>query len=112
MVKYVLIFLLSVSIASISQILLKKSATIDRTNKISEYLNIYVISSYGLLFISTLLTLYAYKEIKLSIGMVLETVSYILVPILSYFILREKINKRQILAMLLIILGILVYSFL
>ena len=63
-------------------------------NRIEEYLNVYVISSYGLLFVSTLLTLYAYTKVKLSTGIVLETISYILIPILSYFILKEKIEKR------------------
>ena len=35
MIKYILIFVLSVCIASISQIILKKSATIERKNKIN-----------------------------------------------------------------------------
>ena len=111
MIKYVLVFIFSVCLATVSQILLKKSATIERKSKISEYLNIYVIIGYGLLFISTLCTLYAYKEVELSIGLVLETLSYILIPILSYFILKEKIHKKQIYGIGLIILGILIYSF-
>lgn len=111
MIKYILIFILAVCISSISQILLKKSANIERKSKIAEYINIHVISSYGLLFTSTLLTLYAYKEVKLSTGIVLETLSYILIPVLSYFILKEKIQKRQVKGIVLIIVGILVYSF-
>ena len=109
--KYILVFILSVCVATISQILLKKSATIERQSKIAEYLNKYVILGYGLLFLSTLLTLYAYKEVKLSTGLVLETLSYILIPILSYFILKEKIQKSQIEGIILIIIGILIYSF-
>lgn len=111
MIKYILIFILSVCIATISQILLKKSANIERKSKIAEYMNKYVILSYGLLFISTLLTLYAYQKVELSTGLVLETLSYILIPILSYFILKEKIQKKQIKGIILIVLGILVYSF-
>lgn len=110
MIKYTAVFILSVCVASISQILLKKSANIERKSKIAEYVNKEVIVSYGLLFISTLLTLYAYKEVKLSMGLVLETISYILIPILSYFILKEKIQKRQIYGIVLIILGIVIYS--
>ena len=111
MIKYILVFILSVCIASISQILLKKSANIERKNRIEEYLNVYVISSYGLLFVSTLLTLYAYTKVKLSTGIVLETISYILIPILSYFIIKENIEKRQIKGIILIIVGILIFSF-
>lgn len=110
MIKYTVIFMLSVCIASMSQILLKKSANIERKGKIAEYMNKEVILSYGLLFVSTLLTLYAYKEVKLSMGLVLETISYILIPILSYFILKEKISKRQIYGIVLIMLGIIIYS--
>lgn len=111
MVKYVLFFVVSILLASVSQILLKKSANIIRTSKIKEYLNIYVITAYLILFISTILTLIAYKQVKLSTGVVIETISYILVPILSFFILKEKIQKNQIIGILLIITGIMVFSF-
>ncbi len=110
MIKYTAVFIFSVCVASMSQILLKKSANIERKNKIAEYMNKEVILSYGLLFISTLLTLYAYKEVKLSMGLVLETISYILIPVLSYFILKEKIQKKQIYGIVLIIIGIVIYS--
>lgn len=111
MVKYILIFVISILLASVSQILLKKSANITRTSKIKEYLNIYVITAYLILFISTILTLIAYKQVKLSTGVVIETISYILVPILSFFILKEKIKKNQIIGISLIIIGIMVFSF-
>lgn len=112
MIKYVLIYILSVCVSSTSQILLKKSANIPRENKVKEYLNAYVIISYGMLFLSTLLTVCAYKGIKLSMGVVLESISYILIPSLSFFIFKEKINKIQIIGIVLIIVGILVFSFL
>ena len=67
--------------------------------------------AYLILFISTILTLIAYKQVKLSTGVVIETISYILVPILSFFILKEKIKKNQIIGISLIIIGIMVFSF-
>ncbi len=110
MIKYVIIFILSVCVSSISQILLKKSANIERKNKIKEYLNIYVISAYTLLVISTLFTMYAYKGINLSVGVMIESLGYIIVTVLSYFILKEKITKNKVIGIFLIILGVTIFG--
>lgn len=110
MIVYITIFIISVCVASISQILLKKSASIERENKIKEYLNIYVISAYGLLFLSTLLTMFAYKKINLSVGVVIEAIGYIIVAILSYFFIKEKFTKNKIIGIILIIVGVTVFG--
>ena len=39
MIKYILVFIISIILASLSQILLKKSANVERKNKINEDLN-------------------------------------------------------------------------
>lgn len=110
MIKYIIIFIISVCVASISQMLLKKSATIERASKIKEYLNIWVISAYGLLFLSTLLTMYAYKKINLSVGVVIEAIGYIIVAVLSYLFLKEKFTKNKLIGIALIILGVAVFG--
>ena len=110
MIKYILIFVVSVCFASVSQVLLKKSANIERENKIFEYLNKYVIFAYGLLFLSTLLTMYAYKNINLSLGVVIESIGYIIVAVLSYFFIKEKFTKNKIIGILLIIVGVIVFG--
>lgn len=110
MIKAVLIFITSVCIASVSQILLKKSANQEKKSILKEYLNKQVIIGYGLLFASTLLTMYAYKTLDLSLGVMIESISYIIITVLSYFILKEKITKRKIIGIVLIMLGIIVYS--
>lgn len=109
---YVAIFLLSVFISSISQILLKKSAEKNYNNLISEYLNPRVVFSYGMFFLSTLLTMYAYKGVPLSFGALLEASGYIYIPILSYFFLGEKITALKIAGAVFIILGICCYALL
>ena len=76
---YVVIFLFSVFISSISQIFLKKSAEKKYESILLEYLNPRVIVSYGLFFLSTLLTMYAYREVPLSFGALLEASGYIYV---------------------------------
>ena len=106
----VILFILSVCIASTSQILLKKSANQQYQSKWQEYLNKYVIGAYGLLFASTILTMLAYKNLNLSMGVMIESISYIIIAIASYFIFKEKITKSKQLGILLIIAGIIIAS--
>lgn len=109
---YVVIFLFSVFISSVSQIILKKSAGKQYANPLMEYLNPRVIGAYGIFFISSFLTMYAYKGVPLSFGVLLEAMGYIYIPVLSYIFLREKITKTKILGAFLIILGICCYALL
>ena len=90
--------------------MLKKSANKERKSIIEEYLNVTVIVAYGLFFLSTLLTVFAYKHVPLSLGPVLEASGYVFVTILSYFFLKEKINKRQFWGLILILSGIVISS--
>lgn len=110
MIGYIIIFIISICIASISQLLLKKSAEIQRENKFREYLNIYVILAYILLFLSTFLTMFAYKRITLSLGVVIESIGYIIVAILSYFFLKEKLSKNKLIGIILIIIGAIIFG--
>lgn len=104
------IFLGSVLVASISQIMLKKSADRKYDRWIDEYLNFRVIFAYGLFFISSLLTVYAYKFVPLSLGPVLEASGYVFVSVMGYFILEEKIGKRKFLGLVVIIAGIVIFN--
>ena len=106
---FLLIALCSVVIASFSQVLLKMGAGKTYTSKIREYLNFYVITGYGMLFISMLLTIVAYKHLSYLSVPVVEAVGYALVPMLSYFIFKEKFTKRKIGGIVFILAGILIY---
>lgn len=106
----IIIYLCSVIISSFSQIMLKKSASIEHNSKLNEYLNIRVITAYGLFFISTLVTMYAYRIIPLSLGPILESSGYIWISILSYLFLKERISKMKAVGLVTIIVGILIYT--
>lgn len=58
---YLLILILSVVVASFAQILLKKSAAKTYSSPIKEYLNVYVICGYGMMFLSMFITVMAYR---------------------------------------------------
>ena len=88
--------------------MLKKSALKTYPSKIREYLNPLVIGAY---FISTAVTLlysFAYKGLPLSIGPVIEAAGYIFVAMWGVLLFKEKLNRKKIFALGLIILGIVV----
>ena len=107
--KYIFIAILAYLIASISQVLLKKSAGKEYSSFIREYLNILVIGGYGLLLLSMILVIFCYRGLGYMGVVVMEPLSYIMVVILSALIFKEKITSRKIACMLLIVGGIVVF---
>ena len=106
---YYALGILSVTIASFSQILLKKGAMKQYDSFIREYLNVYVISGYFLMFGSVFLTMIVYRGMDFMNVPVLEAIGYVLVPVLSYLAFKEKLTKKKIIGILFIMAGILVY---
>ena len=104
------IMLFGVLVSSVSQILLKISAKRTYPSKIKEYLNPLVIIGYGMFFGCTLVSLYALKVVPLSMAPILEASGYIFVAVLSFVFFKEKLNRYQLLGMLLILIGIAVYT--
>lgn len=104
-VIYLLLFILSILISAFSQILLKKGSVSKNI-----YLNKFTIFGYLIMIFATFLTLYSYREINLSLGQVLQSLSFVFVVILSKLFLKEKIDKNKILGILIIILGIIIFN--
>lgn len=107
---YVLILILSVFIATVSQIILKKSSNEEHTSLIKEYLNVKVITGYGLLVLSTILTIIALKGMEYKYEPIIESVGYIFIMLLSRWFLNEKITKKKVLGNVLILIGIFIFS--
>ncbi len=107
---YSLIMVSGSLIAAISQIMLKKSAEKKYHSKLREYLNPLVMIAYGLFFGTTFISMYALKVVPLSMAPVLEASGYIFVAVLSYFFLKEKMTKKQLIGMGFILIGIVIYS--
>lgn len=107
----VCVLLVSVMIASVSQIILKKAADKKYKSVIAEYVNPMVIGAYGLFFLSTILTMIALKYVPMSLSPILESTGYLYVTVMSYFFLKERFSKRKLLGLGLILLGIFVFSF-
>lgn len=107
--RYILLLLASVVIASFSQILLKKSAKKKYNSIIWEYLNPYVIIGYGMMVMSTITTILAYRGVEYKNGPVIESLGYLLIMFLSYIFFREKITKKKVIGNVLVLLGIFAF---
>ena len=110
MAPYILIYLSSVFVASVSQVLLKKEAQKPHKNVIQEYLNPLVIIAYTFFLGTTVLSMLAYKGIPLNLGPILETTSYFYITIFGVIIFKERLTKQKILALALIVVGIAIYT--
>ncbi len=112
MIFYAGLLLFGVFCSAVSQVMLKKAALRQYPSKLREYLNPLVIIAYVIFVGTTFLSIYAYKGIPLSMGPVLEATSYIYVTIFGVTIFKEKLNRRKLLGLLLIVAGIAAYSLL
>ena len=110
MLLYSCIYLVGVFVSSVSQVMLKKAAQRHYENTAQEYLNPLVISAYVLFFLTTLMTIYAYKVIPISLGPVLEATSYLYVTFFGVTIFKEKLGWKKAAALVLIVAGIFVYA--
>ena len=110
MLPYVLLALGGVLISSISQVMLKKSAGKQYESLLAEYLNPLVFFAYVLFVAATLASTIAYKEVPLSMGPILDATGYIYVTLFGVTIFHERLDRRKLLALCIIILGIVVYA--
>ena len=109
-IMYSCILLLGVFISAISQVMLKKAAMKHYDSKIKEYMNPMVIIAYMMFVGTTFLSIIAYKGIPLSMGPILEATSYIYITFFGVKIFKEKMNKKKIVALGCILMGIVVYA--
>ncbi|MDD6289851.1 MAG: EamA family transporter [Eggerthellales bacterium] len=110
MMLYAGVYLLGVFISAVSQVLLKKEAMKPHKSALAEYLNPSVIAAYTIFVAATLMTVYAYKEVPLSLGPILEATSYVFVAFFGVTVFNERLGKKKIAALALIVVGICVYS--
>ena len=99
----------AVIVSAFSQILLKKSAKKTYSSVIREYLNPYVIIGYGMMMLTTVLTVLAYRGLDYKNGPVIESLGYVLVMLLSFFFFGERLTLKKVLGNCIVILGIIIF---
>ncbi len=105
---FYLLGFLSVLIADVSQILLKKAAGREYKSFLKSYLNFRVIFAYSLFALSTVFNMIALKPLGLSKSPVWQAMGQVFVVFLSYFVLNEKITKKKLVGVGIIITGIII----
>ena len=100
----------AVFVASLTQILLKKSADAKHKDKLSEYLNKKVVGAYAAFGAVAMVNMYVLRFIPLSLAVVLESFAYVFVPILSFVLLKERLKSRQMVGIAVIIFGIIIFN--
>ena len=100
----------AVVVASVSQLLLKSAANRTYPSLIRQYLNVRVVVGYGMMILSTLLFILAYRlGLNVKSGPILEALGYPIILVFSYLFFREPLTKRKILGNLIIICGIVIF---
>ncbi len=107
---YTGIFIVGTFVSSVSQVMLKLSTNRRYSSRIREYVNPMVISAYALFVGCTFLTIYALKVVPLSMAAILEASGYIFVTILSRIFLHERIGRKKLCGLAVIIIGMMIYS--
>lgn len=108
--KYMMLMVVCTAFSAISQILLKQSANQEHGNILKEYLNWRVITAYLIFGLVLLANTYAYTQVEMKYGPVLDTITYVFVLLLSWMVLREKITKGKLIGNLIIVAGVLIYT--
>ena len=108
--KYIIVWIISVLISSVAQVMLKAEADKKHESRLKEYLNPMVITAYGIFFLSTFLTMYALKYVPLTYSPIIEPLSYIFVPVIGVLVLKEKISRRRVLGIAVMLVGMAVFS--
>ncbi len=107
---YYLLVIISVLSAAGAQMLLKQGAKKHYASFLRQYLNPWVISGYGIMGCSLLLNIFCLsrgvlvKEIS-----IIESLSYLFVPLLSWLFFKEKITLRKAGAIAVIMVGVVVF---
>ena len=103
--------LLSVLIASFSQILLKKAAQKKQKNFLQKFLNIWVICGYILLLGSLFINTFVLRKLELKFLPCITATGFFWVLLFSRIFLGERPSKNKIIGIVMIFIGVIVCQF-
>ena len=110
---YYLLVILSVLAAAGAQMLLKQGAKKQFTTFIRQYLNTWVIGGYGIMGVSLILNIFCLsKGVQVKEISIIESLSYLFIPLLSWLIFKETITWRKAGAIAVIMVGVVVFFWL
>ena len=107
---YYIVVILSVFAAACAQMLLKQGARKKYIGFWRQYLNPWVIGGYVIMGGSLMLNIWCMsKGVQVKEVSVIESMSYLFVPVLAFILFREKLTVRKICAVAIIIGGVILF---
>lgn len=107
---YYILVISSVFLAACAQMLLKQGARQQSAKWWQQYVNGWVIGGYAIMFGTMVMNIFAMsKGVQIKELSIIESMSYLFVPALSFFVFKEKLTWRKILAITIIITGVIVF---
>lgn len=111
MFNYIILGFTGSVLAAISQVMLKQGANKDQgALKLAIYLNYYTATGYLLMILVTLINLYVFKYLELKYALIFFPTTFIAVILLSKVIIKERINKRDWITYIIIIIGVVIFN--
>jgi drug/metabolite transporter (DMT)-like permease len=100
-----------VLLTAIGQMFLKYGAIRKRNkNRYAKFYNPYTIIGYGSFITVAFLNLFALQKIELIELVFIIPMSYVIVLFGSVFLFHEKLNKKQLIGFIILILGIIIFN--
>ena len=107
---YRLLVIFSVFMAAGAQMLLKKGASISYDKWIRQYLNGWVIGGYSIMAASLVLNVFCLSHgVLVKEVSIIESLSYLFVPLMSWFFFKEKMTWRKAGAVAIIMVGVFIF---
>ena len=105
-----IIVILSVFFAACAQMLLKQGARQQYDIWWRQYVNGWVIGGYAIMLGTMLINIFAMSRgVEVKEVSIIESMSYLFVPILSFVIFKERLTWRRVGAIAVIIIGLMVF---
>lgn len=107
---YYVLVISGIFLSACSQLLLKKSADQQHSNFLASMLNWRVILAYAIFFGSLFINITAMSHgVNLKDLPILESLGYVFVPILSFVVLKERIELKTLFSISSILVGIYIF---
>lgn len=105
-----IIVILSVFLAACAQMLLKQGAHQQYDTWWRQYINGWVIGGYAIMYGTMVLNIFAMSRgVEVKEVSIIESMSYLFVPVLSFVVFKERLTWRRVCVMAIIIVGVVVF---
>lgn len=107
---YYILVISSVFLAACAQMLLKQGACQQYYTWWRQYINGWVVGGYAIMLGTMLMNVFAMsKGVEVKEVSIIESMSYMFVPILSFIFFKERLTWRKVCAIGVIVIGIIIF---